>query len=168
MHISMYQIFGENEILTKVEVSNGMSISDVTTAGLPTELCTTDVCTVWADARLDSCFLEGYNDVGHGAWIGKGARREGFAPLRPNRWLPDGTQVLKSKSLGWLTSYKKSDSFETKIMFQEETPLLRRVQTPLLTPMQSFPLRLFTRKKIHYRKTSFREGPSVLNCFWAT
>lgn len=99
IHVGMYSIIGENCVLTAGEVSDGLSPSDAVAAGLPIEpeLLVGDVCTVGANAHLHSCFLEGYNDVGHGAYIGKGARLGRFAQLRPNSWLPDGTHVPESE-----------------------------------------------------------------------
>lgn len=121
--IGVFARIGENSVLTAGEVSKGFSPSDAVAAGLPIEpeLFVGDFSNVGADVKLDSCFLDGDNVIGHGASVGKGSRLERYAELLPRSTVGEDMVVGEDEVWGGSPAVKiRTLNDEEKLARREE------------------------------------------------
>lgn len=125
IHIGFASTIGDNGVLTagEVVVSSSSSSSpssddgnnnttrrsrynltptDAVATGLSLEpeLVVGDFCTIGANTTLESCFLDGDNEVGHNCRIEAGARMARYSVLLPGSTLEQGAQVGKAEVWG--------------------------------------------------------------------
>lgn len=122
IHIGFASTIGDNGVLTagEVVVSSSSSASSgdgsnttrrsrynvtptdavATGLSLEPELVIGDFCMIGANSTLESCFLDGDNEVGHNCRIERGARMARYSVLLPGSTLEQGAQVGKAEIWG--------------------------------------------------------------------
>lgn len=110
IQIGALTVIGENSILTAgaVDSSSEISPSEAVAMGLSLEpeLFVGDYCLVGPNVSMESCHVDGFNVIGAGSTIEKGARVGRYVVLEAGSRVPAGTEIPDGEIWGGCPAVK--------------------------------------------------------------